>query len=60
MIDFIARPMGVMVKFIYDMLKFIDNPVISAYAMAIIVAGILLKLVLLPLTKKQTDSMKNM
>jgi YidC/Oxa1 family membrane protein insertase len=60
MLDFIARPMGVMVKFIYDILKFIDNPVISAYAMAIIVAGVLLKLVLLPLTKKQTDSMKDM
>src|SRR6056297_2000605 len=60
MLDFIARPMGVMVKFIYDILNFVDNPVISAYAMAIIVAGILLKLVLLPLTKKQTDSMKNM
>ncbi len=60
MLDFIAKPMGVMVKFIYDMLKFVDNPVISAYALAIIVAGVLLKLVLLPLTKKQTDSMKNM
>ena len=60
MLDFIARPMGVMVKFIYDMLEFLDNPVISAYALAIIVAGVLLKLVLLPLTKKQTDSMKEM
>jgi len=60
MLDFIAKPMGVMVKFIYDILKVVDNPLISAYAMAIIVAGILLKLVLLPLTKKQTDSMKNM
>jgi len=49
-----------MVKFIYDMLEFLDNPVISAYALAIIVAGVLLKLVLLPLTKKQTDSMKEM
>jgi len=60
MLDFIAKPMGVMVKFIYDMLKFVDNPVISAYALAIIVAGILLKLVLLPLTRKQTNSMKEM
>ncbi|SRR6056297_93994 len=60
MLDFIAKPMGVMVKFIYDMLEFLDNPVISAYALAIIVAGVLLKLVLLPLTKKQTDSMKEM
>lgn len=60
MFEFVARPMGIMVKFIYDILRFLDNPVVSAYALAIIVAGVLLKLVLIPLTKKQTDSMKNM
>ncbi len=56
----IARPLGFIVKIIYDVLSILDNPLISAYAMAIIVASILLKLVLFPLTKKQTDSMKKM
>jgi YidC/Oxa1 family membrane protein insertase len=56
----IARPIGFIVKIIYDLLSVMDNPVISAYAMSIIVASILLKLVLFPLTKKQTDAMKKM
>jgi len=56
----IARPLGFIVKIIYDLLSILDNPIISAYALSIIVASILLKLVLFPLTKKQTDSMKKM
>ncbi|MBV1757855.1 MAG: YidC/Oxa1 family membrane protein insertase [Dethiosulfatibacter sp.] len=56
----IARPLGFIVKIIYDLLSVLDNPIISAYALSIIVASILLKLVLFPLTKKQTDSMKKM
>src|SRR5665648_254836 len=56
----IAKPIGFIVKIIYDLVSSLDNPIISAYAMAIIIASILLKLVLLPLTKKQTDSMKKM
>lgn len=56
----IAKPLGFIVKIIYDLLSVLDNPIISAYALSIIVASILLKLVLFPLTKKQTDSMKKM
>jgi YidC/Oxa1 family membrane protein insertase len=56
----IAKPIGIIVKVIYDLLSVLDNPIVSAYAMSIIVASILLKVVLFPLTKKQTDSMKKM
>lgn len=56
----IAKPIGFIVKFIYDLVSGLDNPIISAYALSIIIASLLLKFILLPLTKKQTDSMKKM
>ncbi|MBS4534950.1 YidC/Oxa1 family membrane protein insertase [Clostridium sp. D2Q-14] len=57
-----ARPLGVLVEYIY---KFVagaelDFKVFSAYAIAIIIATIIVKFILLPLTLKQTKSMKNM
>jgi YidC/Oxa1 family membrane protein insertase len=56
----VARPIGLIVKYIYKLLSVADNEVISAYALAIIVSSLILKFVLLPLTRKQTQSMKAM
>lgn len=56
----LAKPMGALVYLVYNALSFLDTKYISAYAIAIIVSTILLKLVLLPLTLKQTNSMKSM
>ena len=56
----VAGPIGFIVKIIYNFLSVADNEVISAYAMAIIVSSLILKFILLPLTRKQTQSMKAM
>lgn len=56
----VAKPIGFIVKIIYNLLSVADNNVISAYAMAIIVSSLILKFILLPLTRKQTQSMKAM
>ena len=59
-LDFLAVPMGMLVKLIFDMVSVIDSTYISAYSIAIIISTILFKLVVLPLTLKQTKSMKRM
>ena len=59
-LDFLAIPMGKLVKLIYDMVSVVDSKYLSAYAISIIISTILFKLVVLPLTLKQTKSMKKM
>ena len=59
-LDFIARPIGMLVKLLYDLLSVIDNEYISAYAVAIILSTIIFKLIVMPLTLKQSKSMKKM
>ena len=51
MFDFIARPFGVVIKFIYDNLAF------QNYGLAIIVFTLFVKILLLPLNVKQQRSM---
>lgn len=60
MIKIFAEPLGALLKFIYNMVEFLDTPTLSAYAMSIIITTIIFKLMLLPLTLKQTKSMKDM
>lgn len=61
MINIIAQPMGWLLRLIYNGVDAIfDFKYLSAYAISIIIATILFKLVLLPLTLKQTRSMKKM
>ncbi|SCG84569.1 preprotein translocase subunit YidC [Proteiniborus sp. DW1] len=62
MIDIFAWPLGKLLKFVFDMMISIglDLPKLSAYSLAIIITTIIFKLLLLPLTLKQTKSMKNM
>lgn len=59
---FLASPLGKLVDFIYNFVSGInlDFENFSAYAIAIIIATIIIKLIILPLTLKQTKSMKNM
>ena len=59
-LDFLAVPMGMLVKLIYNLVSVIDSKYLSAYAIAIIISTILFKLVVLPLTLKQSKSMKKM
>lgn len=60
--DIFARPLGAMLKFFHDGLVAmgVDFGPLSAYAIAIIIATIIVKLIILPLTLKQTKSMKEM
>ncbi|MFA5523715.1 MAG: YidC/Oxa1 family membrane protein insertase [Tissierellales bacterium] len=62
MIDIFAWPLGKLLKFVYDIMVTVglDLPRLSAYSLAIIITTIIFKLLLLPLTLKQTKSMKNM
>ena len=62
MIDIFARPLGALLKFIYSMLTSanLDFKYVSAYAISIIITTVIFKLILLPLTLKQTKSMKAM
>jgi YidC/Oxa1 family membrane protein insertase len=59
-LDFLAVPMGKLVKLIYDMVSVADSKYLSAYAISIIISTILFKFIVLPLTLKQTKSMKKM
>lgn len=59
-LDFIAIPMGMLVKLLYNILSVFDTKYISAYSLSIILSTILFKLVMLPFTLKQTKSMKKM
>lgn len=59
-LDFLAVPMGKLVKLIYDVVSVADSKYLSAYAISIIISTILFKFIVLPLTLKQTKSMKKM
>lgn len=53
--------MGWLLRMLYNIIVSVfDSPILSAYAMALIIATVLFKLVLMPLTLKQTKSMKVM
>lgn len=62
MIDLFARPLGALVKVIYNFVYSLgfDAKLFSAYSIAIIIATIILRFILLPLTLKQMRSMKKM
>lgn len=62
MIEIFARPLGALLKIVFGALTNLglDFEILSAYALSIIVTTIIFKLILLPLTIKQTKSMKDM
>lgn len=62
MIEIFAKPLGALLKIVFGALTNfgIDFGILSAYALAIVITTIIFKLILLPLTIKQTKSMKDM
>lgn len=60
MINFIAVPIGKLVRIIFDIVSVFDTKYLSAYAISIIISTILFKLLILPLTLKQSKSTKKM
>lgn len=62
MTNFFANALGRLLEGIYNVVKAtgLDFEYLSAYAIAIIITTIIFKLILLPLTLKQTRSMKEM
>lgn len=62
MTKFFAQPLGALLEFIYNFVKGVglDYKYLSAYAISIIITTVIFKLILLPLTLKQTKSMKDM
>lgn len=62
MIEIFARPLGALLKLVFDALNNVglDFTYVSAYALSIIITTIIFKLILMPLTLKQTKSMKAM
>jgi len=59
-LDFLAIPMGMLVKLIYNVVSVFDTKYLSAYSISIIISTIVFKLLVLPLTLKQTKSMKKL
>ncbi|NYB75452.1 membrane protein insertase YidC [Sedimentibacter hydroxybenzoicus DSM 7310] len=59
-LDFIAKPMGMLVELLYNMVSGLDSSYLSAYAIAIILSTIIFKLLMMPFTLKQSKSMKKM
>ena len=62
MIEIFAKPLGFLLKAIFGVLTNmgLDFKMLSAYALSIVITTIIFKLILLPLTIKQTRSMKAM
>lgn len=62
MTEAIAKPLGMLLKTVYDGVTAmgLDFTHLSGYAIALIVTSIIFKCLLLPLTLKQTKSMKGM
>lgn len=60
MIDIFAKPLGGLLKILYDFVSGIglDTPTVSAYAIALILTTIIFKFLLLPLGIKQARSMR--
>lgn len=59
-LDFIAIPTGWLMKLFYDLLLPLDTKYLSAYSISLILITLVIKFLLLPLTLKQTKSMKRM
>jgi YidC/Oxa1 family membrane protein insertase len=59
-LDFLCYPIGMLVKLLYNIVSVVDTKILSAYSISIILATIFFKLILMPLTLKQTKSMKVM
>lgn len=59
-LDFIAIPTGWLMKLFYDLLLPLDTKYLSAYSISLILITLVIKFLLLPLTLKQTKSMKKM
>ncbi len=59
-LDFIAIPTGWLMKLIYNIVLPIDTKYLSAYSISLILITLFIKFLLLPLTLKQTKSMKRM
>jgi YidC/Oxa1 family membrane protein insertase len=59
-LDFIAIPTGWLMKLFYDILLPINTKYLSAYSISLILITLVIKFLLLPLTLKQTKSMKRM
>ena len=62
MIEIFAKPLGFLLKAVFGVLTNmgLDFKILSAYALSIVITTIIFKLILLPLTIKQTRSMKEM
>lgn len=60
MLDFICYPMGALVRLLYNAVSVLDSEVFSAYSISIIMSTIIFKFLVMPLTLKQTKSMKKM
>jgi len=60
MLDFICYPIGALVKLLYNAVSVLDSAVFSAYSISIILSTIIFKFLVMPLTLKQTKSMKKM
>jgi YidC/Oxa1 family membrane protein insertase len=64
MINFFAKPLGALLKWVFDMVSKIggsaEPEIISYYAIAIIITTIIFKLILLPISLAQTKSTKKM
>ncbi len=60
--EIFARPLGALLKIIYDLVVNVgvDFETFSAYGLTIIITTIIFRFMLLPLTLKQTKSMKKM
>lgn len=59
-LDFIAIPTGWLMKFFYNLVMPLDTKYLSAYSISLILITLVIKFLLLPLTLKQTKSMKKM
>lgn len=62
MIDIFAKPLGALLKWIYDLCvnTGLDSERLSAYSLSIVITTIVFKFILLPLTLKSTKSMQGM
>lgn len=60
MLNLFAYPIGILLKLVYNLILFTDTELLSAYSLTIILTTVILKLIILPLTLKQTKSMKEM
>ena len=60
MFNILAHPIGLLLKLVYNLILIVDTELLSAYSLTIILTTIILKLIILPLTLKQTKPIKEM